>query len=832
MLREGAIETIDEADLRPDDLPTRHAAAVRATLRTSWEALTDRSARLALRAAGQLPQAEFIPTARLALLTGLAAEAQTGHPSPLSSALSLLYTASLIEALDGDQLRVHPLIQKFARKLSRSRFRLEMALRLASTFSDLDRLQKHIVRRGVYEVLEDLRTGLSLSESDKTSNQLLEQLAEYELVLSKESHNLADWDPDQQPSFLLQQLRNQCFVLNLTDLQVQIEVDLEKKRLPYLRERLIVNHAFDSAQSSQGHTGEVNDVALRADGKIAVSASADKTLKVWNLATGNVICTLEGHTDSVDSVAITPDGLCVISASWDRTLKVWELDTGKIIRTLEGHTAQVCTVAVTANGHFAVSGSYDGTSRVWELKTGEIVHTLKGNAEDVYGVAITPDDRCILSAHDNHTIKVWEMASGKLLRTLTGHTESVDNVVVTPDGRHIISTSDDQTVRVWDFASGQLIHTLEGHTDWTRGIAVTPDCRIVVSTSDDDTLKVWDLESGQLIRTLEGHTDDVYSVAITSDGQAAISASWDGTLKVWNLNSGQVVRTLEGRAATVYSVTISPDGQSILSAGDDRTLKVWAMADGQPIRTLKGHTGIIYGATITPNGRFAVSASGDGTIRIWNLISGELVRTLEGHNRAVNCVAVTHDGQFAISGADGGTIVIWDLNSGEVIDMLKTTTDGISSIALTPSGQFAVSTSYDRTFIVWDLTRRRMVYKFSEEWFAPGVAVTSDGRFAICSSTECLRVWDLESGETVRWLKGHKVPVHCIVVTDDTQLVISACRDKKLIVWDFNTGQPLLTLAATVGLRCCAISQDRRTIIAGDHAGMLHFVEWMKYETG
>jgi len=82
-------------------------------------------------------------------------------------------------------------------------------------------------------------------------------------------------------------------------------------------------------------------VAVTADGKFVVSASADKTLKVWDLQTGRIVLTIEGHSDRVEDVAVTSDGKRAISASWDKTLKVWDLETGRALLTLEGHADHV-----------------------------------------------------------------------------------------------------------------------------------------------------------------------------------------------------------------------------------------------------------------------------------------------------------------------------------------------------------------------------------------------------------------------------------------------------------------------------------------------------------
>ena len=106
---------------------------------------------------------------------------------------------------------------------------------------------------------------------------------------------------------------------------------------------------------------------------------------------GPLIRTLEGHTERVTAVAVTADGCRAVSASEDRTLRLWDLESGKTIRTLEGHTAWVDAVAVTADGCRAVSGGGDHTLLLWDLATGQTIRALEGHSSSVTAVAVTPD---------------------------------------------------------------------------------------------------------------------------------------------------------------------------------------------------------------------------------------------------------------------------------------------------------------------------------------------------------------------------------------------------------------------------------------------------------
>lgn len=255
---------------------------------------------------------------------------------------------------------------------------------------------------------------------------------------------------------------------------------------------------------------------------------------------------LQGHTKYVNFIAITPNGKQAISASTDGTLKIWDLVSRKCLRTLRGHTHIVSSVSLMRNGKQAISASYDGTLKIWDLESGKCLRTLKGQAGEIYSVSATSDGIRAISSSRDCTVKVWDLRSGTCLRTLKGHSRPARSVSVMLNGRLAISGAWDSTLRLWNLMNGRCLRMLKGHSKPVRSVSLTLDEKLAISGAADNTLKLWELASGQCLRTLEGHTDKINSVSITPDGKLAISGSDDNTLKLWDLVSGGCLGTFKG----------------------------------------------------------------------------------------------------------------------------------------------------------------------------------------------------------------------------------------------------------------------------------------------
>ena len=285
--------------------------------------------------------------------------------------------------------------------------------------------------------------------------------------------------------------------------------------------------------------------------------------------------TLTGHTGTVMSVAFSPDRKLLASGAEDRTIKLWDGASGTLRETLASHSDLVRSVAFSPDGKLLASGGHDRTVKLWDVGSGTLRQTLTGHSGGITSVAFCPDGKLLASGSYDNAVRLWDVASRKPRQALTGHNETVVSVDFSPDGRLLASASGDKTIRIWDVASGTMMHTLTGYNDAVISVAFSPDGKLLASGSFDRTIKLWDVASGGLRKTLKGHADKVCTVAFNSDGRLLASGGFDGAIKLWDVASEALMQTLTGHDTPVLSVAFSPDGKLLASGGYDKTIKLW-----------------------------------------------------------------------------------------------------------------------------------------------------------------------------------------------------------------------------------------------------------------
>jgi WD40 repeat protein/transcriptional regulator with XRE-family HTH domain len=579
-----------------------------------------------------------------------------------------------------------------------------------------------------------------------------------------------------------------------------------------------------------GHAGPVHDCAISPDGTWIVSASADKTLKLWDVRTGNMRFTLEGHSAPVTCCAISPMGNRVVSGSEDGTVRIWNAYSGNELLTLSGHKGAVTDCAISPDGAWIVSASVDKTLRLWDVHTmnelpghqkysGSVVHTLRGHKGPVTSCAISPDGTWIVSSSEDQTLRIWDARAGAQLppsieveqddtlygcaispdgawlastsdlglkvwdvRTRTerfttyGHVGTAVACAISPDGTWMLSTSLDDTVRGWRADTGLDVFIFKGQAAGVNGCAISPDGQWVVSASEDHTLKLWNVPTAmeERLPDEEEYAFGLYGCAIDPSGAWAVSVSLNGEMKRWDTHTGAEQPTLTN-AAESSKCAISPDGIWVAAASRDHTLKTWDFLTGAELLTFLGHVGAINACAISPDGRWIVSASDDHTLKTWNAHTGAELLTFSGHTGAVNACAISPDGTWIISASSDQTLKAWDARTGNMRHTFLGHTGALRSCAITPTGDKIVSGSDDRTVRIWNAsapTEPPIILKHTSE--VQGCALNALGNIIVAISGAHIKLWDMPSGRSLTTFYAHDVFSDCAFHPDGSHLVAAA----------------------------------------------------------
>ena len=171
--------------------------------------------------------------------------------------------------------------------------------------------------------------------------------------------------------------------------------------------------AMARAFAAEDEGGNVRSAAFSPDGRRIVTASNDKTARIWDAATGRQLAVLSGHDEPVRTAAFSPDGRRIVTASADQTARIWDAATAKPLDVLSGHADRVWSAAFSPDGRRIVTASHDQTARIWDADTAKQLAVLSGHSDTVWSAAWSPDGRRIVTASIDHTARIWDAAAAR-----------------------------------------------------------------------------------------------------------------------------------------------------------------------------------------------------------------------------------------------------------------------------------------------------------------------------------------------------------------------------------------------------------------------------------
>jgi WD40 repeat protein/DNA-binding SARP family transcriptional activator len=559
----------------------------------------------------------------------------------------------------------------------------------------------------------------------------------------------------------------------------------------------------ESVRSFPGHDGDILDVAFNHDGTLLATTGADGTARIWDVATGDELHTVQvpGYPGAfgVWGPTFSPDG-SLFAAAWPipGVVKILDLGTGRV-QEIRPVIAPYRTSFDPSGARIAVSSGFNPVAVVADVGSGDPLFTLEGHLSQVVDVAWNPDGTSIATASLDGTARIFDGGTGAHRLALLGHEGIVLGLDWSPDGSRLVTASGDGTARVWQVTEGgarQMITlTAQDMRKGITGVAFSPDgTQVMTGDLASAATTIWDVSlfGDAEVANLPAVAAVVGAVAFTSDGRRLVATSAGGSVTVWDAHTFTQVRTLGVAPGSPPPPTLggSPQSPPVTSLGD------------------------VFSLDVSRDGRLVAAARYDGTVRVWDVETGADAFTVRAGptfpRQTWMDVAWNHDGDLlAVATNDGltGRVTIVDRTGRQVAVLQEDYGIAVGSVAFSPDDEQLITTRLptvesdpdDGQLVIWD-------------WKAAEVERTIDtpARHAVLSPTgdlvandtqtqaslwgDTVHVWDPASGRRVSTLAGHSGGVLDLAFSPDGSRLATASFDGTVWIWDPRSGEPIEVL--------------------------------------
>ncbi len=293
-----------------------------------------------------------------------------------------------------------------------------------------------------------------------------------------------------------------------------------------------------AAADMVGHGGVIRAVSVSNDGRLALSASFDHTVRLWAFDEQRQIRVLDGHDGPVNAASFVLGADRAVSAGADGRVIEWDLKTGKKIKVLEGHRGRVMSLAVARASTRIISGGWDGRLNIWDLDTGALVRAIE-TGTPVSAVAVGNQGKTLLAGGNDGKVRIYRRTEGAALGRIAAHDFGLTFMAASNDGRRLLTIGLDNAARVWDLNTlAKISQYLPDPVVKPVAAALSGDGRFMLIGYLSGDMIHMDAETGRVLRTVKAESGPIWSVSFSPDGRFALTAGVEERVKVWHLETG------------------------------------------------------------------------------------------------------------------------------------------------------------------------------------------------------------------------------------------------------------------------------------------------------
>jgi len=377
-----------------------------------------------------------------------------------------------------------------------------------------------------------------------------------------------------------------------------------------------------TAHAWKQQAGLIYDIESSPGGQWIVTASADKTARVWEAKTDQPVGEPLRHQGAVWQAVFRPDGQQIATASADGTARLWDAQIGKLMGEPMWHGKKINAATYSPDGWRVATASVDGSARLWDTQTGRPLGQPMRHGGPIDHIAFSPDGLRVVTASTDNTARLWDAATGAPMGEPMRHGGLVRHAEFSPDGQRVVTASLDSTARLWDARTGAALVEPMRHENWINHAAFSPDSRRVVTASSDGIARLWDAQTGKPLGEPMRHKGVVYYAAFSPDGRRLVTADGDEPARLWDAQTGKPLGIALPHGRGVFRAEFSPDGRQVVTVGWDKAARLWDAQTGAALGQALRHENRIWQAHFSLDGRRVLTASDDGTARLWDAQTG------------------------------------------------------------------------------------------------------------------------------------------------------------------------------------------------------------------
>jgi WD40 repeat protein len=370
------------------------------------------------------------------------------------------------------------------------------------------------------------------------------------------------------------------------------------------------------------------------------------------------------HDGWVVDAKVHPSGRIAATASQDRTVRIWSVEMGKVEPMTLPVGGPVWEAAWSPAGDRILSASVPESGpefRLWDAHSGAALIPARKIPDRFYFAKWAPDGKRFATASQDSTARLWDGQTGEPVCPPLVHGAALDHCVFSPNGEILATASGDRTVRLWDGRTGKAICQPLLHSQVPLKVSFSSDGHRIATGCMDGTIRVWSVPEGALLLGPLHHDGICWVAAFSPDDRLLVSASSDGSVRLWNAATGQPTLPPFRHEGPVLWAAFSPDGCAIATSTDSGIARVWEAATGKLLSEPMRHPGRVWTVRWNSDGRFLATTCTDGAARIWDPRTGHLIAEPFFHEKEVRRTDFSPDGQRLLTASFDGTIKIWEL---------------------------------------------------------------------------------------------------------------------------------------------------------------------------